>query len=147
MWEYNYLGFNDFWRTSSANAWSESAGVTTNNKWNFWSGIYTPSDARLEEEVQDLPSDECLDVLRQVSAKSYVRNDLPERTRRIGFVAQEAEAALAATSLAGTNIVGSIANGDTDMKTMSYERMSVVLWQCTRSLLSRVEALEAKLAH
>ena len=96
--------------------------------------------------MQDLPSHECLEVLRQVSAKSYVRNDLPERTRRIGFVAQEAEAALAATSLAGTNIVGSIANGDTDMKTMSYERMSVVLWQCCRSLLARVEALEAKLA-
>ncbi len=76
------------------------------NKWHFWSGIYTPSDARLKEDVKDLPSDERLDVLRQVSAKSYVRNDLPERTRRMGFVAQEAEAALAATSLAGTNIAG-----------------------------------------
>ena len=106
-----------------------------NNVWHFWSGIYTPSDARLKDEVQDLPSEECLDALRQVSAKTYVRNDLPERTRRIGFVAQDAEQALG-PSLAGTNIVGSIANGDTDMKTMSYEKMSVVLWQCCRSLLA-----------
>ncbi len=32
------------------------------------------------------------------------------------------------------------------MKTMSYERMSVVVWQVCRALLARVEALEAKLA-
>ena len=119
-------------------------------KWNFWSGVYTPSDARLKEELQDLPSDECLDVLRHVSAKSYVRNDLLEKTRRIGFLAQDAEAALG-PSLAGTNIVHEIARevqkgGTETLKTMSYERMSVILWQCTRSLLARVEALEAKLA-
>ena len=90
--------------------------------------------------------DECLDVLRQVSAKSYVRNDLPETTRRIGFLAQNAEAALG-PSLAGTNIVDSIERevspGVTQtLKTLSYDRMSVILWQCTRSLLARVEALE-----
>ena len=102
--------------------------------------------------MQELPSDECLDVLRHVSAKSYVRNDLPERTRRIGFVAQEAEAALAVTSLAGTNVVQSIerevqaAGGGTEtLLTMSYDRMAVILRQCTRSLLARVEALEARL--
>ncbi len=151
MWDYNHLGCCHFWRTSAANAWSESARVTTNNKWNFWSRIYTPSDARLKDDVQDLPSDECLGVLRHVSAKSYVRNDLPEKTRHIGFLAQDAEAALG-PSLAGTNIVDSIerevqkGGGTETLKTMSYERMSVILWQCTRSLLARLETLEAKLA-
>ena len=149
MWEYNYLGFAHFWRTSAANAWSESARVTTNNKWNFWSGIYTPSDSRLKDDVQDLPSDECLDVLRQVSAKHYMRNDLADTTRRIGFIAQEAESALG-PHLANTNIMGLIerevqTGGTQTPKTISYERMSVILWQCTRSLLARVEALEAKL--
>ena len=146
--ENHYLGFSHFGRTSAANAWSESARVTTNNKWTFWSGITVPSDSRLKDEVRDLPSDECLDVLRQVSAKSYIRNDLPENTRRIGFLAQDAEAALG-PSLAGTNIVDSIERevspGITEsLKTLSYERMAVVLWQCTRSLLARVEALEAR---
>ena len=101
--------------------------------------------------MQGLPSDECLDVLRHVSAKHYVRNDLPENTRRVGFLAQDAEAALG-PNLANTKIVGSIerevqtAGGGTEtLKTLSYERMSVILWQCTRSLLARVEALEARL--
>ena len=74
-----------------------------------------------------------------------------KKTRRIGFLAQDAEAALG-PSLAGTNIVDSIerevqkGGGTETLKTMSYERMSVILWQCCRSLLARVEALEAKLA-
>ena len=119
------------------------------NVWHFWSGIYTPSDARLKDDVQDLPEGECLRVLREVSAKSYARNDLPERTRRIGYLAQDAEAALG-PSLAGTNVVGEMARevqgGTETLKTLSYERMSVILWQCCRSLLARVEALEARLA-
>ena len=119
------------------------------NTWNFTSGITTPSDSRLKDEVRDLPEEECLEVLRRVSAKSYVRNDLPASSRRIGFLAQDAEAALG-PSIAGTNVVGKMARevpgGTEDLKTLSYERMSVILWQCTRSLLARVEALEAKLA-
>ncbi len=150
LFEYNYLGFSHFWRTSAVNAWSESARVQTNNRWNFWSGIYAPSDIRLKDDVQDLPSDECLDVLRQVSAKHYMRNDLADTTRRIGFIAQEAESALG-PHLANTKIMASIerevqTGGTQTLKTMSYERMSVILWQCTRSLLAQVEALEAKLA-
>ena len=98
----------------------------------------------------DLPLDECLDVLRQVSAKHYMRNDLADTTRRVGFIAQEAESALG-PHLANTNIMGSIerqtaGGGTEDLKTLSYERMSVILWQSTRSLLARVEALEARLA-
>ena len=73
-----------------------------------------------------------------------------KQKRRIGFLAQDAEAA-PGPSLAGTNIVDSIERevqkgGTETLKTMSYERMSVILWQCTRSLLARVEMLEAKLA-
>ena len=103
---------------------------------------------RLKDEVRDLPSEECLDVLHLVSAKSYHRNDLSESTRRIGFLAQDAEAALG-PSLANTNVVDSIERevspGVTQtLKTLSYDRMAVILWQCTRSLLARVEALEAR---
>ena len=101
-------------------------------------------------EGRDLPPEDCLDVLRQVSAVSYRRNDLSESTRRIGFIAQRVEASLG-PSTANTNVVDSIERevslGVTEtLKTLSYERMSVILWQCTRSLLARLETLEAKLA-
>ena len=148
MFEYNYLGFCHFWRSSAASAWSETSRVTSNNKWTFWSGITVPSDRRLKDEVRDLLSDECLDVLRHVSAVSYRRNDLSETTRRIGFIAQDCEAALG-PSLANTNVTDQIEReispGTTEtLKTLAYDRMAVILWQCTRSLLARVEALEAR---
>ena len=150
VFEYSYLGFSHWWRSSGTSSWSESSRVTSNNKWTFWSGITVPSDRRLKDEVRDLPSDECLDVLRQVSAKSYRRNDLSETTRRIGWIAQDAEAALG-PSLTNTNVVDEILRevspGTTEtLKTLAYDRMAVILWQCTRSLLARVEALEARLA-
>ena len=147
--ELNYLGYlSHFWRSSAANAWSESSRVTSNNKWTFFSGITTPSDARLKNDVQDLPSEQCLHVLRQTSAVSYVRTDLSETTRRIGYIAQDVEAALG-PSLANTNITDEILReispGTTEtLKTLAYDRMAVILWQCTRSLLARVEALEAR---
>ena len=117
----------------------------------FWSGITAPSDRRLKDDVQDLPSDQCLQVLRQTAAVSYVRNDLSETTRRIGFIAQDVETALQQTSMANTNILDEILRevspGTTEtLKTLAYDRMAVILWQCTRSLLSRVEALEQRVA-
>ena len=75
--EHTWVGFSHFMRGSGAQNWSETARVSS-NVWNFWSGIYTPSDSRLKDDVQDLHSDECLEVLRQVSAKSYVRTGLFE---------------------------------------------------------------------
>ena len=109
-----------------------------------------PSDRRLKDDVQDLPSDQCLDVLRQVSAKSYRRNDLSETTRRIGFIAQDAENALG-PSLANTNVVDEILReispGTTEtLKTLAYDRMAVILWQSCRSMLTRIEQLEAHIA-
>ena len=150
VFEYNYLGFSHFWRSSAASAWSESSRVQTNNKWNFWSGITVPSDQRLKDEVRDLSSQECLDVLRQVSAVSYRRNDLPETTRRVGFIAQSVEAALG-PGIANTNVVDSIERelspGTTQtLKTLAYDRMTVILWQACRSMLMRIEQLEERVA-
>ena len=149
--EYNYLGYlSHFWRAAAANPWTKSSRVTSTNKWTFFSGITTPSDARLKDDIEDLPSQECLDVLRQVSAKSYRRKDLAETTRRIGYIAQDAENALG-PSLANTNVVDTIlreiAPGTTEtLLTLSYDRMSVILWQCTRAMLARIEQLEQRVA-
>ena len=150
--EYNYLGYlSHFWRASAANPWNESSRVTSTNKWTFFAGIVTPSDARLKQDIEDLPAQECLDVLRQVSAKSYRRSDLSETTRRIGYIAQDVETALnPRPSLANTNVLDTILRevtpGTTEtLLTMSYDRMSVILWQCTRAMLTRIEALEQQL--
>ena len=118
--------------------------MTSNNKWNFWSGIYTPSDARLKADVQTMPDQDCLNLLKAVEAKTYVRTDLPEDGRRAGFIAQDFQAA---PPTLGSNLVSEIHHGGIMLKTLSYERIgSPILWKVCRSLLARVEALEARLA-
>ena len=88
-------------------------------------------------------------MLRQVSARTYQRIDLPGTGSRLGFVAQEVEAACPS---AWSNLVGTAqyakkpGEAETSIKTLDYSRLAAVLWQCTRSLLARVEALEEKLA-
>ena len=83
-------------------------------------------------------------MLRRVSARTY------ERLDRLGFIANEIkDAALASfANLTGTaNYSSSRENEDErEILTLDYARLSCVLSQCTRSLLARVEALEARLA-
>ena len=141
--EHNWQGVSHFVRASGSAAWSETARVAS-NKWHFWSGIYQPSDARLKDDVQPMPDQDCLDLLRAVEAKTYVRKDLPDDGRRAGFIAQDFEAA---PPTLGSNLVSEIDHGDIKLKTLSYERIgSPILWTRCRSLLARVEALEASLA-
>ena len=103
--EHNWQGVSHWIRSSGSAAWSETARVTANNKWNFWSGIYAPSDARLKEDVQPMPDGDCFDLLRAVEAKTYVRKDLPDDGRRAGFIAQDFEAA---SAVLGSNLMNSI---------------------------------------
>ena len=74
---------------------------------------------------------------------------MPGTGSRLGFIAQEVEAACPS---AWGNLVGTAqyakepGDAETSIKTLDYARLTAVLWQCTRSLLARVEALEARLA-
>ena len=93
-------------------------------------------------------------MLKAVQARVYKRFDLPageSETSRLGFVAQEVESALPANN-AWSNLIStsmySIRPGEaeTEIKCLDYARLTGVLWQCTRSLLARVETLEAQVA-
>ena len=98
---------------------------------------------------------QALEVLKAIQAKVYKRNDLPGDSTRIGFIAQDFEAALPPE---WTNIVGHTEAADeyvdeqgtrvlakASTLTLDYSRTACILWECTRSLTARVEALEARL--
>ena len=117
------------------------------NVWHVWFGIFTPSDELLKDQVDDLDSVQCIKLLEKVSAESYIRTDI-ENQRRVGFIAQNVDSSLGG-QLINTIIVGeatyNFGNRD-DCFLKSYGRMSVVLWQCCRNLLDKVEKLEPKLS-
>ena len=115
----------------------------------FLGGSGTASDASLKTVPQDANTEDCLQMLRSVSARTYERIDLEPGKSRIGFIAQEVQSAApqAFGGLIGTSSYSSNrGDAEREILTLDYARLSAVLWQATRSLLARVEALEARLA-
>ena len=113
----------------------------------FYAGHGDASDASLKSPPTDADTEDCLHMLRSVSARNYVRTDMPGTSMRVGFVAQEVQNALPAGfgNIVNTAPYGSGAD-EREILILDYARFTSVLWQCTRSLLARVEALEARLA-
>ena len=115
----------------------------------FLGGSGTASDASLKTVPQDANTEDCLQMLRSVSARTHERIDLEPGKSRIGFIAQEVQNAAprAFGGLLDTCLYSS-QRGEAErvILTLDYGRLSTVLWQCTHSLLARVEALEARLA-
>ena len=121
----------------------------------FFAGYGASSDSRLK--TVDPPAASTADAIamvKAVQARVYHRFDLPSTeatVSRIGFIAQEVEAACPSNNTWG-NLIShsqySVRPGEpeTEIKCLDYARLTCVLWQCTRSLLARVEALEAQMA-
>ena len=66
--------------------------------------------------------------------------DLPNE-RRVGFVADEVQAAIAGSGW--SNIVGAKSVNNAEYLTLDYSRLVCVLWGIVKDLTARVAALEA----
>ncbi len=74
-------------------------GVNLNTGyWTFYKGYGAASDQSLKGDVQNASTEDCLSMLRAVRVKTYRRLDMPEgEGERLGFVAQDVEAACPST--------------------------------------------------
>ena len=119
-------------------------------------GVYNNSDASLKSDVVSASSAKALEVLKAVEPKVYRRNDLADDSPRLGFVAQDFSAVLPPEWF---NIVGATqaAPAHTDDQgnevpatpstlTLDYARLICCLWAANRSMLARIEFLEARAA-
>ena len=126
-------------------------GVNLNTgAWVFYKGYSAASDQSLKGDAQDANTQDCLDMLRQVSAKTYRRLDLPEgEGERLGFIAQDIEAACpnAWANLVGTTNYKWSGNGEGgEIRTLDYARLVCPLWQSCKAMLARIEQLEQRVA-
>ena len=125
-----------------------SVSLTT-GAWTHYRGLSAASDRSLKDNIQDANTESCLSMLKQVSAKTYARKDHPGNGSRLGFVAQDVEAAcppLWSNLVSTTTYKWAEAPQGTEIKVLDYARLTSVLWQCMRSLLARVEMLEERVA-
>ena len=148
QWELSWLGYSHFYRPNASTAWAQTMGVSlTTGAWTHYKGLAAASDRSLKDNIQDANTEQCLACLRQVSAKTYTRKDLTNDGPRLGFVAQDIEAAcppLWSNLVSTSTYKWTQAPEGAEIKVLDYARLTSVLWQCTRSLLARVEALEAR---
>jgi hypothetical protein len=119
-------------------------------------GFHNDSDATLKSDVVPASTAQALEVLKAVEAKVYKRVDLQDDSPRLGFIAQDLQNALSNTRW--TNIVGKTGAVDEHLDdqgntvpakpstlTLDYARLVCCLWTANRSMLARIEALEARL--
>ena len=99
------------------------------------------SDASIKAGATIAPQDACRQIFDAVQAQTYTRTDGPEG-KRIGFLAQDVEAALGASSMGITNIVTRDVS-DPSLLALDYIRLLPILWQTTKALQERIAALEA----
>ncbi len=123
--------------------------LTTGN-WTFYKSYGSASDQSLKGDVEDASTQHCLDMLRAVSAKTYRRLDVPQgEGERIGFIAQDIEQACPNewANLVGTTNYKWSGNGDGgEIRTLDYSRLVCPLWLACRSMLTRIEMLEERVA-
>ena len=147
--EFSHLGFSHWHRFNAATAWGETYRINTSTGFmTFYKGYGSSSDRSLKGSIQDASTEDALHLLRTVSAKTYTRLDLPDDGGpRVGFVAQDIEGAcppLWSNLVTKEQYKWSGAPEGAEIRVLDYARLTSVLWQCTRSLLARVEALEAR---
>ena len=87
--ELSWLGFGHYQRPNSSSNRTQTMGIGSNGAWAFYVGSGNASDASLKSATEDASTEDCLQMLRQVSARTYERTDLPGMGSRIGFIAQE----------------------------------------------------------
>ena len=161
--ELSWQGFSHFMGASSTAAWYQTmmieyTGAAT-GRWKFFNGLNvvgtaiatafsSTSDSRLKTNIEEVPIEDSINLLRNVSAKTYNRINTENNKREIGFIAQDFENL--PLSL-GENFVDKIISKispdgeDTELKTMAYDRVPTILWTVCKNLLARIEVLESKL--
>ena len=103
--KFSHLGFAHWHRANASTAWGQSYGINTNNGYvTFYKGYGASSDQSLKGDVENANTQDCLDMLRNVRAKTYRRLDLPDgEGERVGFIAQDVQSACPP---AWSNLVG-----------------------------------------
>ena len=128
-----------FLSTKLVNAYAQTMGFRlTTGAWTFYKTYGSASDRSLKGSPQDASTEDSLNMLGAVSAKTYQR-DLPEgEGERPGFVAQDVDAAClsAWANLVGTTNYKWNGNGNGgEIRTLDYARLVCPL---CKAMLARI---------
>ena len=149
QFELSWLCFGQYYRPNTTTAWAQTMGVNlSTGYWTFYKGYGSSSDQSLKGDVQNASTEDCLNMLKSVRAKTYRRLDLPDgEGERLGCIAQDVEAACPS---AWGNVVGRAPlkwSGNPDgneLATLDYARLVCPLFEDCRAMLLKIEQLEMR---
>ena len=85
-------------RPNASTAWTQKMLIESTGRWKFLLGlhvvgtcvatVYSTSDSRIKDNVQDIPEQDALNSFKKVSAKTYTRKDMLGEINS-GFIAQD----------------------------------------------------------
>ena len=106
------------------------------------------SDERLKEDIQDVDTAMCTQLVKAVSARTYRRKDIEQTKTRIGFVSQELLANLPSDGEFQNIVLGyphkEEGGGETEYLGVDYARLTCVLWTVVKKQQQQIDDLIAK---
>ena len=101
------------------------------------------SDSRIKDDAQPIYEDLCLEIVKSVEPKSYIRTDKINNTQReIGFIAQDLLSKLTPDM---PNLVQAVPDDNFgSIYAVDYGRLNTILWSVCKNLIKRIEILESK---
>ena len=107
--------------------------------------LITSSDSRIKDQVEDLDDNVCVNIIKAVKPKSYIKNNISNAQRECGFIAQDIQTQLTNEC---SNLVKEMLDDDFgSIYGIDYGRLTTLLWGVCRNLLTRVELLETALSN
>ena len=100
------------------------------------------SDSRLKTNIEEVPIEDSINLLKDVSAKTYNRINTENNKREIGFIAQDFEnLPLSLGENFVDKIIGKISpdGEDTELRTMAYDRVPTILWTVCKKYLQELK--------
>ena len=105
--------------------------------------ITSSSDLRLKDNIEPVADDLCINIIKSIQPKTYIRNDITNSKEEIGFIAQDLKEQLPSPMSYIIQEVPHDTHGT--IYAIDYSRLTTILWGTCRNLLARVEALETAL--
>ena len=135
--------------------------IESGGRWKFYLGLNvtgtvygtafsSTSDSRLKTNIEEIPEQDAINLLKTVSAKTYNRIDMKSSSKRhCGFIAQDF---INIPKSLGENFVEPLLTEindegpDIELHTLAYDRVgSPILWTVCKNIFARIEALESQL--
>ena len=96
------------------------------------------SDERLKEDIKEISSKTCYDIVKYIKPKEF--NFIGKKEREIGFIAQDFPNSKMPKHW--SKMV--MKDNDGDYLRLNYIKMNVVLWSCVQNLIKEVDDLNKK---